>query len=158
MCQMPNIWHIWHTKHKNKPSSAVINVSKFWDMLHYALKYESVWIAMPFWFNVFLFSFLSLSLSISSLSVRSRSLSSLLKISRHLTTSSISTALAVDLHSPRRQPLDLLIESWVWDLGWVLMCGFWVIDWSFGLGFWAGGGVVVVAVVGWVLGWRCLWL
>ena len=34
------------------------------------------------------------------------------------------------------------------DLGWVSMCGFWVIDWSVGLGFWAGGGVVVVAVVG----------
>ena len=42
MCQMSNIWHIWHTKYKNRPSSDVLNVSKLWDMLQYALKYESV--------------------------------------------------------------------------------------------------------------------
>ena len=119
MCQMPNIWHIWHTKHKNKPSSAVLNVSKFWDMLQYALKYESIRTAMPFWFNTFLFSFLSLSLTISSLSIRSRAFSSLLKISCRLTSPSTFTALVADLYSSRRQPSDLLIESWVWDLGWV---------------------------------------
>ena len=125
---------------------------------------------------IFFFSFLSplsslysfLFSLISSLSITlclfplnppcSRSPLSLLKISRHLTSPSTSTALPTDLHSPRRRPSDLLIGSWVWDLGWVSMCGFWVIDWSVGLGFWAGGGVVVVAMVSWVLGQRCLWL
>ena len=63
---MPNIWHIWHIKHKNRPSSGVLNVSKFWDMLQYALKYESIRIGMLFLFNVFLFSFLSPLSSLSS--------------------------------------------------------------------------------------------
>ena len=116
----------------------------------------------------FLFSFLSpfsslysfLFSLISSLSVTlylfpfnppcSRSLSSLLKISARLTS--------INLHSPCRRPSDLLIGSWVWDLGWVSMCRFWVIDWLVGLGFWAGGCVMVVAMVGWVLGRRCSWL
>ena len=66
--------------------------------------------------------------------------------------------LVANLQSPCRRPSNFLIRSWVWDLGWVSMCGFWVIDWSVGLGLWAGGGVVVMAVVGWVLGWRCSWL
>ena len=66
--------------------------------------------------------------------------------------------LAVNFQSPCRRPSDLLIKLWVWDLGWVLMCEFWVIDRSVGLELWGGGGIVVMAVVGWVLGWRCLWL
>ena len=87
-----------------------------------------------------LFSSLSVTLYLFFLSPPcSRSLSSLLKISRCLTSPSTSTAPTVDLHSPCREPLDLLIGSWVWYLGWVSMCGFWVIDWSVGLGFWAGG-------------------
>ena len=57
MYQMSNILaHLTHQtrKHKNKPSSGVLNVSKFWDML-----FESVRTEMLFQFNNFLFSFLS---------------------------------------------------------------------------------------------------
>ena len=48
--------HLAHQtqKYKNKPSSSVLNVSKFWDML-----FESVRTEMLFQFNNFLFSFLS---------------------------------------------------------------------------------------------------
>ena len=152
---MPNIWHIWHIKHKNRPSSDVLNMLKLWNMLQYALIFESIRMRMPFPFILFLFIFLSPFSSLysfdlfSSLSVTlylfplsppcSKLLSSLLKISRRLTSPSTSTAFAADLHSPCHWPLDLLIGSWVWYLGWVSMCGFWVIDWSVGLGFWAGG-------------------
>ena len=55
--------HLTHQiqKHKNKPSSGVLNVSKFWDML-----FESVRTEMLFKFNNFLFSFLSPHSSLSS--------------------------------------------------------------------------------------------
>ena len=162
MCQMPNIWHIWHIKHKNRPSSDVLNMLKLWNMLQYALIFESVRMRMPFPFIIFLFIFLSPLSSLysfdlfSSLSVTlylfplsppySRSLSSLLKISRRLTSPSTSTAFAADLHSPFRQPLDLLIGSWVWYLGWVLMCGFWA--GGCGGGWLSFGPAMFVVVVG----------
>ena len=57
MCQMPNIWHIWHTKHKNGPSSSVLNVLKLWNMLQYSLIFESVWMKMLFPLIVFYSSF-----------------------------------------------------------------------------------------------------
>ena len=115
-----------------------------------------------------LFSSLSVTLYLFFLSPPcSRSLSSLLKISRCLTSPSTSTAPTVDLHSLCREPLDLLIGSWVWYLGWVSMCGFWVIDWSVGLGFWAGGcgggwlsfgpAMFVVVVGGGVCGCSVFW-
>ena len=137
---MPNIWHIWHTKYKSRPSSSVLNMLKLWNMLQHALIFESVRMKMPFLFIVFLFIFLSPLSSLysfdlfSPLSVTlhlfplsppcSRSLSSSLKNSHHLTSPSTSTTLAADLHSPCCRPLDLLISSWVWYLGWVLMYGF----------------------------------
>ena len=125
---------------------------------------KSVRTEMPFWFNIFLFSFLSPFSSLYSFlfslrhSLSLPSQSSLLKISLIFAQDLSPPHLAVNLHSPRHRPLDLLIGPWVWDLRWVSMCEFWVIDWSVGLGFWAAGGVMVVAVVGWVLGWGCLWL
>ena len=138
--------------------SMLSNMRAYEQKCHFGLIFFYSLFSLPS-LHFILFSSLSVTLYLFPLSPPcSRSLSSLLKISRRLTLPSTSTALATDLHSPCRWPLDLLIGSWVWDLGWVSMCGFWVIDWSVGLGFWTGGGIVVVAVVGWVLGRQCLWL
>ena len=42
MCQMSNIWHIWHTKHKNEALSDVLNLKNYATLLQYSLKYETV--------------------------------------------------------------------------------------------------------------------
>ena len=44
MCQMPNIWH---TNHKNHPSSTLPNLKKFETWLQYHLKYEMVRTSIP---------------------------------------------------------------------------------------------------------------
>ena len=66
---MPNIWHIWHTKHKNKPSSAFLNLKKFGTCLQYCLKYETIGTTMPYTVWLYLIRFFSLlhhlSLSVS---------------------------------------------------------------------------------------------
>ena len=42
MCQMPNIWHIWHTKHKNEALLDVLNLKNYATLLQYHLKYETI--------------------------------------------------------------------------------------------------------------------
>ena len=162
---------------------------------------------MPFWFNIFLFSFLSPLSSLYSFifslchSLFLSSQSSLLKISLLFDQDLSPPHLVINLHSPHRWPphpspstfrslnwvvgvrFGMGFNVWVfghWLIGWVGILGrwwcrdygsgwlsfrlamfvavmggsvygcsgFWVIDWSVGLGFWAGGGVVVVVVVG----------
>ena len=62
MCQMPNIWHICHTKHKNGGLSDVPNSKIYATWLQYRLKYEMVRTDVAKIFIVFysLFSLLSL--------------------------------------------------------------------------------------------------
>ena len=172
MCQMPNIWH---TKHKNGVLSDVLNLKNYSTLLQYCLKYETVWTTIAKSNIIILLHFslsssIDTSLSVDSisflpfLSVSISSLSSLLKKvaqdhSPFLAAISPphSPQLTVDLiascSSPRRrhpQPSpptfkSLLIELWVWDLGWVSM---WVLGQRFGsalYGLW-------VEVLGW-LGW-----
>ena len=112
MYQMPNIWHIWHTKHKNRSSSDVLNMLKLWNMLQYALIFESVWMKMPFLFIIFLFIFLfplsSLYLLIFSLLSPSLSISS---FSVHPAQDLSLPHLAVNLHSPHRRPPQPLPQT-----------------------------------------------
>ena len=86
MCQMPNIWHIWHTKYKKRALLDVPNLKNYATLLQYRLKYETVRTTMAEWDIIILLHFslssstyislfvdsllflLSLSLSISSLS------------------------------------------------------------------------------------------
>ena len=42
MCQMPNIWHIWHTKHKKYLLSDVIYVPKLYHLCPYRCKFATV--------------------------------------------------------------------------------------------------------------------
>ena len=91
MCQMPNIWHIWYTKHKNETLSDVPNLKNYATLLQYRLKYyETIWTTMAKWDIIILLCFsLSSSIDISlsvdsllfllSLSLSISSLSSLLK-------------------------------------------------------------------------------
>ena len=143
MCQMPNIWHIWHTKHKNRALSDVLNLKNYVTLLQYRLKYETVQTTIEKSNIIILLHFsLSSSTDISlfvdsisflpSLSLSISSLSSLLKKvaqdhSPFLAAISPphSPQLTVDLtascSSPRRrhpQPSpptfkSLLIELWV---------------------------------------------
>ena len=80
MCQMPNIWHICHTKHKNEASSNVSNSKNYTTPLQYRLKYEIVrtnvvknYIVLYSLFSLlslhFFFSLLSLTSSLSLLPV-----------------------------------------------------------------------------------------
>ena len=93
---------------KNRASSGMLNVSKFWYMLQYTLKYESVWTEMPFWFNIFLFSFLSPLSSLYSFifslchSLFLSSQSSLLKISLIFDQDLSPPHLVINLHNPHR--------------------------------------------------------
>ena len=91
MCQMPNIWHIWHTKHKNRALSDVLNLKNYVKLLQYRLKYETVRTTIEKSNIIILLHFsLSSSTDISlfvdsisflpSLSLSISSLSSLLKI------------------------------------------------------------------------------
>ena len=73
MCQMPNIWHIWYTKHKNETLSDVPNLKNYATLLQYRLKYyETIWTTMAKWdiiiFCVFLSPLPQISLSPSTLS------------------------------------------------------------------------------------------
>ena len=86
MCQMPNIWHIWHTKYKKRALLDVPNLKNYATLLQYRLKYETIRTTMAEWDIIILLHFslssstyislfvdsllflLSLSLSISSLS------------------------------------------------------------------------------------------
>ena len=42
MCQMPNIWHIWHTKHKNGALWDVPNLKNYTTWLQYHCKFATV--------------------------------------------------------------------------------------------------------------------
>ena len=59
MCQMPNIWHICHTKHKKHKISDGLYLIIFATCEQYRCKFAMVrnWCAISF--NPFLFSFLS---------------------------------------------------------------------------------------------------
>ena len=59
MCQMPNIWHIWHTKHQKPLLSDVPNLIKFATCEQYCCKFAMVRTKNSIWVNNFLFSFLS---------------------------------------------------------------------------------------------------
>ena len=59
MCQMPNIWHIWHTKHKKLPLSDVPNLIIFATCEQYPHKFATVRTAVAEVFIIFLFHFLS---------------------------------------------------------------------------------------------------
>ena len=60
MCQMPNIWHICHTKHKKHQISDVLNLIIFATYEQYCCKFTTVrnWCGISF--NIF-YSFFSLS-------------------------------------------------------------------------------------------------
>ena len=59
MCQMPNIWHIWHTKHQKTFLSDVPNLIKFATYEQYCCKFATIRTKNGIWVNNFLFSFLS---------------------------------------------------------------------------------------------------
>ena len=71
MCQMPNIWHICHTKHQKSLLSDVLNLIKFTTCKQYRCKFATVQTKMvkkkKFFIHslssFFTFSLLSLSLS-----------------------------------------------------------------------------------------------
>ena len=125
MCQMPNIWHIWHTKHKNEALLDVLNLKNYATLLQYRLKYEMVWTTIAKLDNIILLHFsLSFSTDISlfvdsilfllSLSLSISSLSSLLKKvaqDHSPVLAAISPphapALAADIHSPHYRPSNL---------------------------------------------------
>ena len=86
---MPNIWHIWHTKHKNGTLSDVPNLKNYTTLLQYRLKYETVWTTIAKWDNIILLRF-SLSFS-TDISLSIDSISFLLSMS--LSISSLSTLL-----------------------------------------------------------------
>ena len=46
MCQMLNIWHISHTKHKNQLPSDVAYVPKLYHICPYRCKFATVWTNM----------------------------------------------------------------------------------------------------------------
>ena len=56
---MPNIWHIWHTKHKNGALSDVLNLKNYATLLQYSLKYETVRTTMAKYILLFYSHFLS---------------------------------------------------------------------------------------------------
>ena len=56
---MSNIWHIWHTKHKNEALSDVLNLKNYATLLQYSLKYETVRITMAKYILLFYSHFLS---------------------------------------------------------------------------------------------------
>ena len=71
MCQMPNIWHISHTKHKKQLPSDVAYVPKLYHLCSYRFKFATVWTDVVNQNNVFYlaFSLLSLLVLIFSLSL-----------------------------------------------------------------------------------------
>ena len=82
MCQMPNIWHIWHTKHKNRALLDVPNLKNYATLLQYRLKYKTVRTAMAKWDIIILLHF-SLSSSID-ISLRQLYLISSLSVTLYL--------------------------------------------------------------------------
>ena len=77
MCQMPNIRHIWHTKHKNRALSNVPNLKNYATLLQYCLKYETVRTTVAKWDIIILLHFSLSSSTDISLSIDSYLLSSL---------------------------------------------------------------------------------
>ena len=71
MCQMLNIWHISHTKHKKQLPSDVAYVPKLYHLCSYRFKFATVWTDVVNQNNVFYlaFSLLSLLVLIFSLSL-----------------------------------------------------------------------------------------
>ena len=71
MCQMLNIWHIYHTKHKKQLPSNVAYVPKLYHLCLYRCKFATVWTDVVKRNNVLYlaFSLLSLPVLISSLSL-----------------------------------------------------------------------------------------
>ena len=82
MCQMSNIWHIWHTKHKNGALSNVPNLKDYVTLLQYRLKYETVRTTMAKW-DIIILLHLSLSSSID-ISLRQLYLISSLSVTLYL--------------------------------------------------------------------------
>ena len=69
MCQMPNIWHICHTKHKKYLPSDMLYMPKLYHFCPYRCKFATVWTEMVNRNIVFnsAFSLLSLLVFIFSL-------------------------------------------------------------------------------------------
>ena len=63
MCQMPNIWHICHTKHKKYLPSDMLYMPKLYHFCPYRCKFATVWTEMVNRNIVFysIFSLLSLT-------------------------------------------------------------------------------------------------
>ena len=59
MYQMPNIWHIWHTKHQKTPFIRCSKSHKICHIWTIPLHFAMVWTKNGISFNVFLFSLLS---------------------------------------------------------------------------------------------------
>ena len=59
MCQMPNIWHIWHTKYQKTPFIRCSKSHKICHIWTIPLHFAMVWTKNGISFNVFLFSLLS---------------------------------------------------------------------------------------------------
>ena len=157
---MSNIWHIWHTKHKNGALSDVPNLKNYTTLLQYRLKYETVRTTMAKWdFIILLRFFLSSSTDIS-LSVDSSYFFSLCHslclpsppCSRKLlkiTLKKVVADLAASPSNPHRQsrqssplisPPHALVSVDLVGFGFVI--GFW-----FGLRLWV---VSQVTSMGWV--------
>ena len=70
MYQMPNIWNICHTKHKNEVLLDVPNLKNYDTLLQYYLKYETVQTTIAKWDNIILLCFSLFSSRDISLSLR----------------------------------------------------------------------------------------
>ena len=114
MCQVPNIWHIWHTKHKNGALSNVLNLKNYATLLQYRLKYETVRTTIAKSNIIILLRFsLSSSIDISLfvdsisfllfLSLSISSLSSLLKKVAQDHSPVLADDLAASLSNPRHR-------------------------------------------------------
>ena len=56
---MPNIWHIWHTKHQNTPNIRCSKSHNFCNMVQYPYIFGTVRTSVAYGFIIFLFLFLS---------------------------------------------------------------------------------------------------
>ena len=109
MCQMQNIWQIWHTKYKNRVLSNVPNLKNYATLL-YRLKHETVWTTMAKWDIIILLHFSLSSSTDISLSVDSI----LFLLSLSLSISSLSFLLkkvAADLASPHHWSRCLILHN-----------------------------------------------
>ena len=106
---MPNIWYIWHTKHKNRALSNVLNLKNYATLLQYRLKYETVRTTIAKSNIIILLHFSLSSSTYISLSVDS--ISFLLSLSLSISSlSSLFKKVAQDHSSTRRRSHRLMLQ------------------------------------------------